>query len=71
MHSMIPIFAYMAPQPSLPLASIFAVLIGLVLMFCRYALALVTRRAQPATVRKTRGQRSMEPHSDPAAVYRT
>ena len=71
MHSMITMFAYMATQPSLPRTSILAVIVGVVLMFGRNRVGLVTRRVRLARLQRTRDEGSRGPHSDPAAAYRT
>jgi hypothetical protein len=40
------LIAYMAPQPYLPLASLVAIMVGLLLTSCRVALSFVARRAR-------------------------
>ena len=55
MHSMNVVFAYMAPQPSLPVTSVLAIMVGVVLMFGRSTLRLVTRWGRLATIRRDRG----------------
>ena len=54
MHATLIMFAYMAPQPSLPMTSVLAAVAGLFLMFGRTALRLVTRRLRSATSQKAR-----------------
>ena len=67
MHSMNVMFAYMAPQPFLPLTSVLAVLVGVVLMFGRNTLRVVPRWVRPATIRRTQRLRKLIP---PRAVSR-
>ncbi len=55
MHTMMVMFAYLAPQPHLPMTSVLAVVVALVLMFGRNTLGLVTRWFRPAVTRRTRG----------------
>jgi hypothetical protein len=71
MHPMSTLFAYMAPQPSLPITSIVAVILGGALMLGRYSLALATRRNRTVTVRRTANQDNSGPHPDHAAACRT
>jgi len=54
MHEMVVTFAYMAPQPYLPMTSLLAVMVGMILMFGRNLLGLVARWARLATIRRTR-----------------
>ena len=54
MHWMNVIFAYMAPQPNLPVTSVLAIMVGVVLMFGRSTLTLVTRWGRVATTRRGR-----------------
>ena len=42
MHSMNVMFAYMAPQPFLPMTSVIAFVVGMVLLFGRHSLGVVT-----------------------------
>ncbi len=47
-------WAYMAPQPFLPLASALAVLCGVVLLFGRSVFSLIARWVRPDAVRRSR-----------------
>ncbi len=65
MHSMNVMFAYLAPPPFLPMTSVLAIMVGVVLMFGRNMLGLVTRWVRLATVRRTRGADIKGPHFRP------
>jgi hypothetical protein len=53
MNSLSVIFAYIAPQPFLPMTSILAVVVGVVLILGRKTIGFVTRWARPTTIRRT------------------
>jgi len=53
MNSLSAIFAYIAPQPFLPMTSILAIVVGVVLLFGRKTIGFVTRWARPTTIRRT------------------
>jgi hypothetical protein len=55
MHEVVVTFAYMAPQPYLPMTSVLAVTGGLILLFGRRLIGMLARWARPATIRRTRG----------------
>jgi hypothetical protein len=50
------VFVYMVPPPSRPVISALAIVLGVVLVFRKRMLRLVSRWSQPATTRKTREQ---------------
>jgi hypothetical protein len=54
MHSLNVVFAYMAPQQSLPVTSVLVFMVGVVLMFGRSTFRLATRWVRLARTRMTR-----------------
>ena len=56
MHSLNVAPELLAPLPFLPLISVLAIVVGVVLIFGRNTLGLVSRRVRPAMIRKTRSQ---------------
>jgi hypothetical protein len=50
------VFVHMVPPPSRPVFSALAIVLGVVLMFRKRMLRLVSRWAQPAAIHKTREQ---------------
>ncbi len=64
------LLAYMAPQPSLPVTSTLAIIVGVALMFGRGLLGPVVRRLRRDGNRSTRGDRPKLPRSSAARQVR-
>jgi arylsulfatase A-like enzyme len=64
MHSMNDSFDYLAPLPLLPVVSVLAILVGLILILTRSMPRLIARWLGPVTIWKTPRQSAREPHSD-------
>jgi hypothetical protein len=65
MHSMSPVFAELALQPYLPVTSILAVVVGMLLLFGRNAPGVVTRWLRSTAIRRTPSQGTRRPHFRP------
>jgi hypothetical protein len=62
MHAIHVVLAYFSPETVLPVTSILATVLGVILMFGRYTFRLVTKRARAILLREVRDRGERSPH---------